>query len=803
MATEDELLMRHLGVKSLDELPHESKEKVEGRVEELRKEIIDKENEDNLPSQVNKESLKEVEHVLSIPKIIYDEIRKQIAVGIKEGDKVVELFQRLDGIKEDKELEVFIEELDSLQVKVDFVKDFYNFNRNMLGVDGIADIPDVKIDSRIYELLLRSIGNKDIGAVYVNIPLTEDEVISYTGVLWVKEKKLIVPLGIGKTIKGKVISQEWMGKKTLYLAIGYEKHEEGDIVVKRMMEFYNEDSDKRGLRGWVEVCKVKLDYYGYRFWSEEEEREYLLLTSTKLKTEDDVEIYQGTHIKKSDVVKVSGDSKISSYKEFFHIVNIPPRPDIMYRVHHTCVSGGISADVAKNIHTLLFNRFKHPFWFEKFIVSFLLSTSKIEYPLHLFIFQNGGGGKTTLLHNIARIMGIKPSSIWSGNNSTIKSLTPSFKNTPPEIGWCAKQKILGLLDEFFGRQSSKDVSDTLYEYDSLKNILEKNPSAALSASGNIEINITAQFLFSSNLKYGISDLQTFMDRTDPALVERMLVYFMNTDHEQFVIKQKEDVKLQEDIQVDMPIEHLRDIITWSKSFTIKNIDGKRIRTIKNNLKTKIKTFDTHKYTSICDYIDARLDHHLFALLDGYVKYRYIMASNITLDMTPIEDDYIELEQTMEIIALSWVNNFNIKDFSLDARVRMLSGYTRDIYHFIREMGGKSIETDVVAYVNDVLKIHSKDAGTSINQLIELEIICQKEGFFYCFWRDEVKGIQPTPTSQTGVKTINIEVNPKQIFEKIIEPHDGVCDYCGFHKWLEFTHGGHSMCRQCSEEEGRK
>lgn len=730
--------------------------------------------------------------------IINKKINTAIVEAIGMNPEAIELSKKLDNIKTYEEYQQYIGQLNKYKVVTNGIGEFIEATTKIIKKTNLAKNEETENCREVEDMVIHSIGENEKGIIYYDKPLTFLSVLGYSRNIWSNKQKLIFIQPTNTIINGKITAEAWRGKKKIPVATGWSYEDEDGI--RYDVTYYN----MRGLdkKTWTEQCILTQEVYGYRLWDEQNHRDYLVLSEEELKNEEKDGVFIGFLVEKSDKTPVGDELKLNSYANILHISNIRPNTQGILEMQKYPDRMGTTVEdvnnivvdqesiIIKSLENSIFNKYKHPKWFMNTIYYFLLSYPLYEYPPHLFLFQNGSGGKTTLLINICKTLDIKEADIWSGNLSTLKSLVPSFHQTPPQVGWMPLQRYFGLLDEFFGRQSSNDSKDKLYEYDSIKNMLDSNKSESLSGKGSIKTNATAKFLFSSNLKYGIRDLPSFMDRTDAALVERMLVYFMNKEHESFIQNNREKVDSLPDEPEPFPDSRkfIKHMIIHAQTFKIKNIDYNRIRAIRKKLVVN-NSLDLTKYEAIENYVNARMSHHLKCLLDGIVKLRYFSNQIYEGDMTPIEEDYMELDMVSEIISRSWMNDFDIKLFTLDARVRMLSGHARELYHTIREQGGLMKEQDYVAYATNILKLEGKESAHATNQLLTWEVVKQEEGYFKCFWRD-------IPPKQTQPTTIIDPLAP----QKLHEPHDGLCGSCGERRWLEYNVGGNHYCRKCVQDE---
>jgi hypothetical protein len=552
--------------------------------------------------------------------------------------------------------------------------------------------------------------------------------------IWSSYNRLVFVNNPNAEIRGKIINKEWEGTKKIPLAYGTKK------VLKNEMEEriafpYTRTFDGRER---LVLSQLNIDFFGYRFYDETHQREIILLSEKKLtdKEVENIDSISGMYVDIKDEKTIGVKGIISTYSHLCHIVKTTTTGHYIYDTSiYTSHSGGTYGQVTKNVVRDFFFPFRHPDWFEKLIIYIIIS-GKLDYPLHLLIINKGSGGKTTLYERIAEIMDIDCEDIWDGEQSTLRSLIPNFKFHPPDCGFLARQKHIGLLDEFFGRQFEEDSLNRASEYATLKTIFEHKHRKGQSGMGSVNVVPTAQFWLNSNPKFGISDISNLQVKADPAFIQRLLVYFMNSEHFDYIETHRIPKHEAPERHAQITNEDFKTWILWCKEFFIKEYDKDRIRKMRKNI-MNILPVESSVKQGLQDYVDARLDHHMICLLDGIVKFRCCCSGIWEKEkFLPIEDDYIELEALMNVLSMSWVSKLNIMEMALDTRVRLLRGMPKEIYHFLRESGGKMLEEDMMKYLMEQYKSKDGEIKIALQQLYDWDVLINNEGYVLTYWMFE-------------------------------------------------------------------
>jgi hypothetical protein len=671
------------------------------------------------------------------------ELRRQIIDVVDDEGKVDELTERVKRAQTPAEFEELVTTLEPYKLDLGKLRFLLDSAKKTI-VKRLAKEKQegLKLTDGEIKALLIHLGRRDAGILNIDEPLLQADVEAIMRVVFQEEQKILFLQSPSTKIKGKIINVEWAGKIEMPIAIGYSRivktKEEGEFRVYKVIPYY-EKVDGKTLFGWHKIAEITDDVYGYRIYDEENDREVLGLSRQKIELSEleEVEGFEGLLIQNQDDLNIGKNAKLKSFLPIIHITKswrrVPPYVSIqaLMREAYPRLTDANSIDGVA-YHLLQF--YRHPSYYEELIMSILLS-GKAEYPLHFFILQDGSGGKTTMLNRIMDVMGLDENDIWTGEDSTIKSLIPNYQQDPPDCGFMAKCRVLGLLDEFFGREQGEGGHNMRRsEYAGIKNILEHRKGKGRSGKGDVMINPTAQFLFCTNQKYGVVDLASLMEKTDYPFVERMLIYFYTDMHYKFIEERRMNLRNMEFVENPEMKELIRLSILHFKSFTVKGIQVARIDAIRKHLTNLLKIYDNSKAQLVQKYIDARLEHHMFLLLDGIVKLRCLTQLTFEPEKCiPEEQDYKKLNELMSIIAKSWVSSFDINDFSVDARVRLLSGRPRELYHWIKENNGHILESDLISYALSMLKYDPNDVAVATKQLEDWNVITHEGGHVNAYW----------------------------------------------------------------------
>lgn len=602
-------------------------------------------------------------------------------------------------------------------------------------VVNLEEISDLPMSEAEIEGLIASIPDGAVAYTKCDKSMTFKQIVRLMNYIWSNYNRLIFLNAPNTEIRGKIINKEWEGRKKIPLAYGTKKELKNDME-ERIAYPYTRIFDRRER---IVLAQLNIDFFGYRFYDETNQREIILLSEKKLEDEEieNIDSISGMYVDIKDEKTIGSKGILSTYSHLCHVSKTTTRTRNIYIVStlYSSLSPPTYGHVTTNVVRDFFFPFRHPEWFEKLIIYIIIS-GKLDYPLHLLIINKGSGGKTTLYERIADIMGIDNEDIWDGEQSTLRSLIPNFKFHPPDCGFLARQKHIGLLDEFFGRQFDEDSLNRASEYATMKTIFEHKHRKGQSGMGSVNVVPTAQFWLNSNPKFGISDISNLQEKADPAFIQRLLIYFMNSEHFDFIEQHRISKYEYPHITRTISNEDFKTWILWCKSFLINVYDKDRIRKMRKNI-MNILPVESSVKQGLQDYVDARLDHHMICLLDGITKFRCCCSGIWEKEkFVPNEDDYIELETLMNVLSMSWVSKLNIMEMALDTRVRLLRGMPKEIYHFLRESGGKMLEEDMMKYLMEQYKGKDGEIKIALQQLYDWDVLINNEGYVLTYWMFE-------------------------------------------------------------------
>jgi hypothetical protein len=491
------------------------------------------------------------------------------------------------------------------------------------------------------------------------------------GHLFLTKHEEIIPFIISTNFEanGNVTGRMYPTTKSLQLVAVAEK----DDNVAILFPFV----EKPDLRGMSNIQYLNASFWFSKF-NGDDNQQYTLLSTEPLKMQRGK--IEGMHITFRDVERIGSAAKIPTSipiiivtkqteeiceidEENARVITLPWEHD----------------DVAKR----LFGAYRHPVWFEKYLISWLLSGKVSDYPLNIGWFSEAGTGKSYVLDTMNRQF--REKGIFSGG--TIKGLVPNFGDSLPDEGYICKCERVAMVDEFFSiLRRAKQSGEADAGTDLLTNILEhkKRPSqSGRGASSYIEVNPRAKTIFISNTRNfnGLENMVDISHSLNNPFLSRILWYCQTKQHIQFIDDARARVKniVQDDPNRGFP-EYEPEFVSlfdFFNSITLK-LDYDRTAAIVKKYGEKIPEDLKEVY--------RRYDHHFECLVDGVAKYNYIVNKKEKLEV--LEQDYEEAEEIFSTIIHSWFDTVDVSKMpTLKARVNFLNPEQRFVFDIIEKNPG--------------------------------------------------------------------------------------------------------------------
>ena len=302
-----------------------------------------------------------------------------------------------------------------------------------------------------------------------------------------------------------------------------------------------------------------------------------------------------------------------------------------------------------NIISYVFRKYRHPSWFEDFVLASLFSFEYDGYPLNVLMVGKGETGKSTLLENFERCYA-EPIPIISGTQSTFKALIPSFGTNPPTVGGFCIAKRISLVDEFLrliARNANYNNDSVVSALGSMNTLLEHKKRLSMSGKGNIAVNPTARAWFATNPVYKGSDMVSLIDKLagDIPFVSRFLVYFQTKQHSDYIDDNKNKLLFK---RVENSVITINEWLGFIDYITSKQVVGlgvvDKLRVVYDEIFNSLPS-------SLKDVFRSRHLHHLTCLLDGLVKVRCLRSGKANFSVEQEDIDYVK--EIMFTIVNSW------------------------------------------------------------------------------------------------------------------------------------------------------
>lgn len=455
-------------------------------------------------------------------------------------------------------------------------------------------------------------------------------------------------------------------------------------------------------------------FYIYKFVSED--NEYLLFSTEPL---DPMTCkVKGMHLKLSDYKQIGENTGLPVDRDIIFAHSVEPAirsleeeevEELAPKVDHDWLAYNLLGD------------WRHPEWFEKLLIAMLSVNEENGFPSGMLWMAETGTGKSKVLESIARAFREKQG-VHTGTASTIKGLTPSFADSPPDEGFLLKTTRVGCVDEVFnllsgaaqGNGNKKDAFRPLLD------LIEHNDRTYSSGNGSIRGKMEGCMIGAGNDSYGISSISEAADTLDEAFLGRFLLYEQTDSHIDFIEDRKYEIDTSEaesapgDPEFISLMDHLRSDAPVS-------VDRHKVRDIKKEVEPSVPSSFDAIYRS-------RYDHHIKNLVAGHAKYRSLVSGS--LDFEAKEEDYRFAHETLEILVNSWVDKANLESMSLQARPYYLPNDQRKVFEIIR-----------THYPIERMELQDRAAtevGFQLSKLMNLDLVEEIDEKYYPYFAQETE-----------------------------------------------------------------
>jgi len=468
-----------------------------------------------------------------------------------------------------------------------------------------------------------------------------------------------------KTIYGKIVAEFYEHSQEIPVATIVEGKKDKDTgVILRSIKLFGQQFKKTE---FTVIKEINMPFYIYRFITEDN-HDMMLISPTQHEIGDYV--VTGMETKTNDYKALTESTKILTKLPFFFAQKIRNR--VVKFDNHTQFNNRMK-QLEVNKNTLFDYPFTvakkeksykliQPTWYKWLIWAWLTHEAKglfNQYPLHLLILGEKASGKSMLLNQLHR-SSKENKDIFAGATSTLKSLVPSFKYKPAQIGYLAESNRFAFCDEFLrcliNSKTTQDGAQREEGVAIMNDLLEHQKREVGSGVSRAKVNMTARILAMTNPIRGVSNVNGLINGFDESFLSRWLIYYQTQDHVQ-MIRRSNDSELK---IYDYKIANNDwiSILDYLQSFSAK-YDLAKIEEIYREVISSLNEGLSRHY-------DARHKHHIECILDGIVKTRCLMENDI--NFVANDEDYKILKDVWTNVIRSWLNMDQIKNIPVGKRV---------------------------------------------------------------------------------------------------------------------------------------
>ena len=449
-------------------------------------------------------------------------------------------------------------------------------------------------------------------------------------------------------------------------------------------KFVNERVDKR-YDGRI-TNTLNMDFWVYKIVYEG--REYYILSEKELGNE--VYRISGMKIFMEDFSELTNSLKVSCVSNLFIVKDADPfiktiDPDKLVKFTK-------ELEINKEkFHNLLFLHqdgkiYDYGFEFDMLRKAQLLSGKYEGYPLHIFKMGPVGTGKTTE----AEVLNYKfweDQGILEAANSTLKSIVPSFKEKPANLGYICKCNRIAIIDEMMKMVESAMTHDNsrISNYFGQMNMLLEHKDRMIG-SGNdnsTRIQATSKVCITTNNINRKHTIESHLGIIDPTTLSRMVVWVQDY---------KEISKIYDKVNVKIPPTQSQTIscgveVSLPTSSNISNnsiysrlcvggISDNDFLTIFDSCQNFLVNYDENWCRKIFNTISnlclgqmqqvwrARGLHHVILILDGVTKHRCLFE-DYDDSFNCNEKDYNIVERILIHMVNGWKTSYEPNTMKLE------------------------------------------------------------------------------------------------------------------------------------------
>lgn len=500
-----------------------------------------------------------------------------------------------------------------------------------------------------------------------------------------------------KIFHGKIIAEIYEHPQKIPIATLCHSKKKHDGTTKPLLKYISLFGEKIEKGKYISTKEILSPFYVYRFISDQN-RDYMILSTTRLNIGDF--IVTGMVCQVDDYRTLTDSSKLPTKLPFIfahtvknRIIKFKNHQEFEKKLKHL----SINKDRIFNFPFSMKDNsdgktyvLKHPIWFKWLIWSWLTHAPKgmfNSYPMHLLVVGESGTGKSYML-NVLHKKSKETRDIFSGSQSTLRNLVPSFKYKPAQLGYLAESNRFAFLDEFFRcvtrTRTSNEGNQREETFATMNDLLEHQKREAGSGVSRVNVNMTARAFATSNPFKGKKSMEDLLMTINLSFMSRLLTYIQKDESDHVKMIQNSKKKDLEEYKFKLSSNDWIAILDYLHSFNAE-YDDDIIDEIFDSPKSILSTLLRKHY-------DARHRHHIECLMDGIVKARCLFEMDISFIAN--KEDYKILEDVWDKIISSWIDANRIKDLPKDKRIRYLPENSQWIYNEISRVKRPSTRLEV-------------------------------------------------------------------------------------------------------------
>lgn len=500
----------------------------------------------------------------------------------------------------------------------------------------IENLEHNKLNWKEAKEVLRKLYEKNQGKMEINLPNTKEE-----------------------THLIKILAEK-QNKESIYLAMPKIKGN------KTTLEFFDDERETGRIDEEQLTKAIIKEYYRYdAVLINGSKEEIVCLSENQVNAKEEI-IAKGIMTSKIGKLKVNEEAEIPKQNKIFIIKETNQKEKDIQKIIRPIKQH----KTEKQLKEAFFGKYRQPNWFENMIISWIFSTNKYEYPLHIMLADNsikakqqGSTGKTTLIKTILEKTESGILCDLASGGMTFKGLTASNAGNGNKVrlGYLLTQDRFAGLDEIFQIKegNGERTGNVAESFGGLTSILDNTPFYA--GSGQTEqtkVYPRVKVIAAGNMPYGAATLEDIKATIPTQYLQRNLCYIYTEEHRKHIKEQyKKGLLITQTKECN--IGHLSEYLTNNLSLKLEETTINKIMQIIDKLKEQIQG-NEYDDTERSAFFENRYPHHALCLIDGIIKKnnwnkleKLIIQRKEHIKIKPTEQDYKELEEILTQLVRSW------------------------------------------------------------------------------------------------------------------------------------------------------